>query len=151
MQSHGSTKQHAMSREVKWCYCWESQDAQNACAHDLERMHRGTCFYSCKVFHRHYFLFWCTLPGGCETPVRSHKVAWEAGTASCECSLTELGAWPDYISDHKGIVRIELTANFFRIHSIKCVRKLVTSITILPIPSLQIHDQFQCLLKIISC
>lgn len=47
---------------------------------------------------------------------------------------------PGYISDHKGIVKVELTANFSRINSIKYLYKLGVLIKILPITSLQINE-----------
>lgn len=136
---HAKSWEHKRARCVqgsKWHYCWaESQVTHTVCAHDPERTHQGKCFCNCQVLHRHYFLFGCVLQGCCETQRRSHarKAALEAGTASRTCSLTEFGVQLEQVSDHRGIVKRKLTANFSRIRSIKCVRKLVTLIKILPI------------------
>lgn len=69
--------------------------------------------------------------------MRSHayKVGWKSIT---HLLINRVWVPPGYISDHKGIVKIELTVNFSVINSIKYLYKLGVLIKILPNTSLQI-------------
>lgn len=69
--------------------------------------------------------------------MRSHayKVGWKSIT---HLLINRVWVPPGYISDHKGIVKIELTVNFSLINSIKYLYKLGVLIKILPNTSLQI-------------